>query len=315
MAKKGLMGCSLPVALAIIIPVVVLVLLSIVNLFSPTALPEFMRSPQPVIHFPAPVIFNIFSFPVTNTMLTTWITMLLLILGCFAITRRMKFVPGRMQNVFEMGLGFIYNLCREVAGEKNGRLFFPVVATIFLFVGFNAWLGLLPGYGAFTITTAHGEAHLLRPANTDLNTPLAIALISVVAVQFFGFKSTGLKYLKRFVATDGLFKSIGMLFKKGKAMEGAIGIVTGVVELFLGLLELVSELVIHVISFTFRLFGNMTAGEILIMVMIFLLPFVIPVVFYGLELLVGFIQAIVFAGLTLIFLTMAAAHGEEEHSH
>jgi F-type H+-transporting ATPase subunit a len=313
--KRGCLGCSIPVLLAVGVPLAALVLLSLVNLFAPDVLPTWLRAAnQPEVHLPAAVIFNVLGFPITNTLLTTWITILLLVGLSFVVARRMKFVPGRLQSVFEMLLGFVYNLCRDVAGEKNGRMFFPVVATIFLFVGFNAWLGLLPGYGAITVLTAHGETHLLRPANTDLNTPLAIALMSLIFVQAFGFKALGLKYLGRFVAVGRVFKSFGQIFK-GKVGEGFVGLITGVIEAFLGFLELLSEFVIHTISFTFRLFGNMTAGETLIVVMLFLLPFVIPTIFYGLEILIGFIQAIIFSGLTLIFLTMAAAHGEEEHGH
>jgi F-type H+-transporting ATPase subunit a len=390
--KRGCLGCSLPVA--IIVLVVVLGLFFVGFAAGPVGkslfgdiLPQWLTIPQPEIELPASVIFHIGGFPVTNTLITTWITMIFLVVFSIAATRKAKVIPGRLQNVFETLLGFIYNLCQDIAGEKNGRTFFPIVCTVFLFVGFNAWLGLVPGYNSLTIdkhktgegyTSApivqmvggggsgasaiaiiqngsvvelsiveHGSGytsspevvfeggdghgakaeaeivdgeveavkimsvtHVLRPANTDLNTPLAIAICAVVAVQIFGFRALKAKYLVKFFNFGRIFKGLGMLFR-GKG-SGVIEIITGIVEALVGFLELISELVIHIISFTFRLFGNMTAGEILLMMIGFLVSMLVPIIFYGLEVLIGFIQAIIFAGLTLIFLTTAVSHHEEE---
>jgi F-type H+-transporting ATPase subunit a len=203
----------------------------------------------------------------------------------------------------------------SVAGEQYGRRFFPVVATIFLFVAFNAWLALLvPGYGSITIHTAEGEAHLLRAANTDINMPLALAFTSFAFFWYFGFKALGIRFMENFFNFKELNNGFRQLFK-GNFKDGLLGMVTGVVTIGTSLLELLSVL-IRVISLTFRLFGNMTAGEIFILVLLFLLPLlsflVIPV--YALELIIGFIQAIIFGGLTLIFLTVAVqSHGEEAH--
>jgi F-type H+-transporting ATPase subunit a len=274
-------------------------------------LPSWLSIPEPEIELPANVVFHIFDFPVTNTLFTTWITMLVLVLFSVLATRKAKIIPGRLQNVFESILGFVYDLCRDVAGEKNGRTFFPVVCTVFLFVGFNAWLGLVPGYNSLQIMTEEGWVHLLRPANTDLNTPLAIAIFAVLAVQFMGFSHLKFKYLLKFFNFGRIIKSFGFLFK-GKVMDFVINFVVGIVEALVGLLELLSEFVIHTISFTFRLFGNMTAGEILLMMISFLVSMLVPIIFYGLEILIGFIQAIIFAGLTLIFMTTAVSHHEEE---
>jgi len=317
--KRGCLGCSLPVAIIVLLLVVGLLFIGFAagpvgqSLFG-NILPGWLSIPEPEIELPASVVFHVFGFPVTNTLFTTWITMLVLVGLSIAATRKMKIIPKGIQNLFESLLGFIYNLCQDVAGEKNGRMFFPVVATVFLFVGFNAWLGLIPGYNSLTIKTAEGVVHLLRPANTDFNTPLAIALSAVLAVQVFGFKQLRAKYAGKFFNFGRIFKSFGLLFK-GKVMDALTGMVTGFVEAFVGLLELLSELVIHVISFTFRLFGNMTAGEILLMMIAFLVPMLVPIIFYGLEVLIGFIQAIIFSGLTLIFMTTAVSHHEaEEHA-
>ena len=275
-------------------------------------LPSWLSVPQPHPELPAEVVFHILGFPITNSIIAAWITVIVLVTLSFIITRRMKIVPGRLQAAFEYLLGWLYDFCCSAAGEKNGRRFFPLVATIFLFVGFNAWLGLLPGYGSIMAHTAEGEVHLIRPANTDINMPLALAVMAVIFVQYFGLKTLGRRYILKFVNVGGFFRSAGQVFK-GKVGTGLSGMFTGVIEIFVGFLELLSEL-IHVVSFTFRLFGNMTAGEILILVAVFLVPWLFALPFYGLELLIGFLQALIFGGLTLIFLTLAVASHETEEA-
>jgi F-type H+-transporting ATPase subunit a len=220
----------------------------------------------------------------------------------------MKLVPGRLQAAFEFLVGWVYDLCISVAGEKNGRRFFPLIATIFLFVGFNAWLALIPGYGS--IPANGGETHLLKAANTDLNTPLAVALVSWIYVWIVAFRSVGIKYLKEFFNFTEFNRAVGMIFK-GKVGSGMFGLFTGAINIFTGFLELLANF-IRIVSLTFRLFGNMTAGEILLMVVAFVIPWVFALPFYGLELLIGFIQALIFAGLTLIYATVAVTPHEEE---
>jgi F-type H+-transporting ATPase subunit a len=172
------------------------------------------------------------------------------------------------------------------------RKAFPIVATIFFFVLFNAWLSLLPFYQFLGfVLDGHIKAHLLRSAGTDLNMPLALALVSFVFVEYWGFRAHGFAYLKKFFALGNLFR--------GKA--------SGLIEAFVGFLELTSEMV-RVVSFTFRLFGNMTAGEILVVMITFLVPFVATQFVFGLELLVGLIQAVIFASLTVVFLSVAVRH-------
>lgn len=240
-------------------------------------------------------------FVVTNTLLSCWIVMILLV-GLFYLgTRKMKMVPTGLQNFLEIILEALYNFVQGVAGEGNSRKFFPIIATIFLFVMFNAWIGLLPIYPTLGFLDDHGHmtGHLLRPAGTDLNMPLALAIISFVFVEFWGLRVLKLGYLTKFVRLENLRK-------------GNFGQVP--IDLFVGVLELLSEFV-RIVSFTFRLFGNMTAGEILLTVLTYLVPFVLVLPFYGLELLVGLVQALIFAGLTLVFVVVAVTpHSEEEHS-
>jgi len=230
-----------------------------------------------------------------------------LVVLSWAVTLRMKLIPGRLQVVFEFLVGWIFDLCKSIAGEENGRRFFPVIVTIFLFVLFNAWLSLIPGFGSITI----GHHELIRGANTDVNTPLAIALVSFVFVIFYGLKTLGISWLGQYFHFGPFFRSIGRIFK-GKF--SLMDIFSGVIEAFVGLLELLS-LFIRNVSFTFRLFGNMTAGEILLLIAAFLVPFVMPLPFYLLELLIGIVQALIFSLLTLVFVSMAVApaHGAEAH--
>ena len=320
MAKKRLLGCSFPVAIIIIAAIVILFVLSLLtgplgkNLLH---LPEWLVTAKPEPKLPAEVVFHILGFPITNSIVSTWITMAVLVLFCWAVTRKMELIPGRKQALLEFAIEALLNFCRSVAGEKNGRRFFPVVATIFLFIAFNAWLSLLPGYGSLLVHFSNGEeAELIRGANTDINTPLAVAIISFFVVEVIGFRSLGISYGKKFLNLDGIIES-GKHLGKGRIKQALSSFVFGFINLFVGVIETVSEL-IRVVSLTIRLFGNMTAGEILLLSAVFLMPWLFALPFYGLELLVGFVQALIFASLTLIFLTTAvASHGDhkEESSH
>jgi F-type H+-transporting ATPase subunit a len=313
--KRGCLGCSFPVLIIVVIVALAIVVIGFLagplgkSILGDVGLPSWLSVPAPEPHLSAPVLFHVFGLPITNTILAGWITCLFLIIGCWLITRRMKLVPGRIQAAFEFVLGWVFDLCVSVAGEKNGRRFFPIICTIFLFVAFNAWLSLIPGFGSVLL----GNHELLRGANTDVNTPLAIALVSFVFVEFYGLKTLGIKYMGKFINMRGFFRSVGLIFK-GKVKQGLSGLFSGAIDMFVGVLEGLSEFV-RIISFTFRLFGNMTAGEILIMVAAFLLPMAISWVVYGLELFIGFIQALVFSGLTLAFVSMAVTSHEEEEAH
>ena len=316
MSKRGCLGLSLPLAIGIMVVLLGLFVVGFVSgplgrsMFGDLGLPGWLSVPRPEPELPAEVVFHLFAFPITNSIVASWLTIIVLVGFSYAVTRRLRLIPTRLQALFEFALESLLNFCQRVAGEENGRRFFPIVATIFLFVILNAWLGLLPGFGSILITNAEGEsAHLLRAANTDINMPLALAIMSFIFVSYFGFKSMGTGYLGKFVNVGQFFGSIGQLFG-GKLRAGLSGMFTGAINIFVGLLEALSELV-RIVSFTLRLFGNMTAGEILLLMATFLMPFLFALPFYGLELLVGFVQALIFAGLTLIFLTMAVTHGSE----
>jgi F-type H+-transporting ATPase subunit a len=255
-------------------------------------------------------------FPITNTMLGAWLTIIVLGILMFFATRKMKLVPHGIQNVMEVAVEGLGNFVDSVAGKENGRKFFPVLATIFFFVLFNAWLSLVPGFMSigFWELNKHGEevlVPLLRGANTDVNVPLALALVSFVFVEFWGLRIVGPRYLKKFFNSSRMTASMKQI-ARGKVKGAVGGLLYGFIDIFVSFIELMSEF-IRIVSFTFRLFGNMMAGEILVFSMIFLLPWLIPSVFYVLELFVGLIQAIIFFGLSLVFVSMAVTpHAEHE---
>jgi len=311
--KRGCLGCSFPLLVGILLIFLALFVVGFASgplgksLLGDLGLPSWLSVPRPEPKLPAEEVFHLFGFPITNTIVAAWLTIIVLVGFSYAVTRRIRLIPSRLQSAFEFLLGWLYNLCQDVAGEENGRRFFPIVTTIFLFVITNAWLSLLPGFGSITVTTAAGEhVHLLRGANTDINMPLALALMSFVFVEYFGLRSRGFRYLGKFINVGQFFRSLGQLVR-GRLRAGISGLFTGFIDIFVGFLEIMSELV-RIVSFTFRLFGNMTAGEILLLIAMFLVPWIFALPFYGLELLVGFVQALIFGGLTLVFATIAVAH-------
>ena len=318
MPKRGFLGFSSPVLVGALLIILTLLLVSLISgalgksFLGDIGLPVWLSTPQPHPELPAAVVFHLLGFPITNSIITAWLSIVVLVGISYAVTRRLKLIPTRLQSMLESALGWLLGFCQDVAGEENGRRFFPIIATIFLFVLTNAWLSLLPGFGSILITNAEGETvHLLRGANTDINMPLALALISFVFVEYWGIRSLGgLRYLRKFVNVGQFFRSMGQIMR-GHLRAGLSGMFSGVISIFVGVLETLSEL-IRIVSFTFRLFGNMTAGEILLLIVAFLVPWVLAIPFYGLELLVGFVQALIFGGLTLVFATIAVTHHEAE---
>ena len=395
------------------------------------------RGPQPEIIVPAEVITRVGFLNISNTMISAWAAMIILVVGAVLVTRTMRLIPSRAQNFVESVIEFLMGQMEDIAGSKNARRFFPVIATFFIFILLSNWMGLLPffnalgktediGYHIFHDIEKHHAEHkpfdeeiqhasgwlmddtgiglvrpnaddahfemgagaanpvtpeealdkyivflaetftafesadylaegadggghgpvevtppmleaavaalkadpdapkllpakgehavpsallgenlvvggidfpgkklaliipLFRSVYSDVNNTLALALISFAMVEFWGLRTLGFSYLGKFFNFSGP------------------------IPFFVGVLELLSEF-IRIISFAFRLFGNIFAGEVLILMLTFLLPFLIVDIIYGLELFVGFIQAAVFALLTLVFAVMAVEHHDEEH--
>jgi F-type H+-transporting ATPase subunit a len=318
--KRGCLGCSFPLILGIGIVVIALTIIGFLTGSIGTKLlgrsigPDWLHVPTPQIELPPESLLQIGGFHITNTMITAWITIVLIIVLSYFAFRRPKLVPSGLQAFMETVFGWLLNLCTGVAGEKNGRRFFPVMATIVIFVVVNAWLNLLPVFGsAFFIVEGDKHIPLLRGANTDLNVTLALALFSFIAVEYYGIKELGLfRYLKKFVRLGQLKHSFSLLFA-GKVKSAIGGLFFGILDVFVGFLETLSEF-IRIISFSFRLFGNMIAGEILLLVLAFLVPLTLATPFYGLEAFIGLLQGIVFGFLTLIFINLAVSGHEENHT-
>ena len=243
------------------------------------------------ISIAAEPLFHIGSFAVTNTLVVTLGISLIIIIGSFILKKRIRLVPRGFQNIVESILEALLNLADSVTQDrKQSKKFFPIVATIFIFVILTNWVEVVPGLGTIGINEElHGKQVLIpfiRSGAADLNFTLAIAIVSVISAQVLG------------IAAIGIGKYAGKFFVSPFAKPYFVGT-------FVGILELISE-VAKLISFSFRLFGNIFAGEVLLMVMLFLVPYFIPLPFLLLELFVGFVQALVFAMLTLVFFKMAA---------
>ncbi len=322
----------------------------------------FLGAPLAAIQLPAePVVADpiVGGFVLTNTMVATWITMIVLVVIALVVRSRMAEVPGRLQSVVEIVIEFFLNLAEGLAGKERARRFFPLVMTIFLFIFVANWIGILPGFGTIgrvesieelqhhhcdkyedhdsaeykdcishlshekvqvfdgdgavgylafgsvgsDVAIEEWEEHpqegkqagilvpFFRSANTDVNTTLAIALVAMFMIHFWGFRALG-------------------LFGHGGKF---ITLTKGPIMFAVGILELISELS-RVISFTFRLFGNIFAGEVLLAAMIFMIPLIGIIPFLGLELFVGVIQAFIFAMLTLVFAaTATVSHDGDAH--
>ncbi len=316
---------------------------------------------KPIIDIKGEKLASAGPLDITNTLFTAWVVMFVVIAFWFLAARKKDDVPTGLQNLGEAILEAISNFVTGVAGEKNGRRFFPLIATLLIYIVFANWLSLTPLFNTIGIfepvhTDANEEMHeravafrdggvrlilpgakdfefqvaacatkeghdleqcrdqavaratadnlksnekagllapYLRGINTDLMTPASFAIVSVVLIEYWGITSLGFfKYMGKFVN----FRSP--------------------IDFFVGFLETIAEAA-KLISFSFRLFGNMLAGEILLLVMTFLVALASPimVLFYGLELFVGAIQAFVFGALTLVFASQAVSHhGPEEHA-
>lgn len=341
------------------------------------------RQPQPIIEIKPEKVFALGGFNVTNTILTGWVMVIVIAVVTILGTRKLSLIPSGFQNLFESLVEGFGNIVSNVAGEKNGRRFFPLIFSFFFYILLCNWAALTPIFNVIGVTdnvTEHIErqaqehpdavatetelkgwimkdqggftmvplfkkveliqlevpegatyarleemlaeevrtklgrdltedefvgfvAPFLRGVNSDVNATLSYALWSAIFVEMWG------------IATLGLFGYGSKFFNFKTLLKGDI--VNGIIDVFVGLLELVSELS-RLISFTFRLFGNIFAGEVLLFMMSFLVPFLIVDIFYGLELFVGLIQAFVFAMLTLVFAVMAiSGHGDhgDEHGH
>lgn len=252
-------------------------------------------------------VMHLWGFPVTNTMLMSWIVMLVIGVSAYLVGRQLTKVPNKTQTVFETGFSFFLDYIEQVLESRVlAKRFFPLIATLFIFILIGNWFGLMPGIGSLYIdepihigadvaheqtTTVHaqegeaghsgGHISLFHPVSVDLNVTLALAIIAFISIEVSGILYIGaLNYASKFFN----FRSP--------------------IDFLVGLIELLSELA-RLISFSFRLFGNMFAGKTLILVAMFFVPLLLPVPLMLYEVFVGIIQASIFALLTLFFIKLA----------
>ncbi len=258
-------------------------------------------------------VFHIGPFPVTNSMLVTWIVAVGIILFARHATRRMKEVPEGAQNFWEFLVESLHDFLESIVGPDLVKKTFWFFATIFIFILFTNWFGLIPGVGTigWGVPTAHGfevTRPLLRGGNADLNMTSAMAVIFMFLWFVWALQS------------NGLFGFILHIFGPKGDMQGALKYVMIVVFVAVGIVEVIS-IAFRPISLSFRLYGNMFAGENLLEAMSraiqhpawarALFSALLPVPFYFLELLVGFVQAIVFMLLTAVFTGVICLHDDE----
>lgn len=238
------------------------------------------------------IVGEFLGIPVTATMLTTWLSMIILVVLAVVVGKNLRSVPGKLQNIFELLIGGAYDFVAETLESKTlATKYFPILMTIFLFLLAMNWTGLLPGVTSIGFFEGHGEEHhlipLFYPPATDLNLAIAFAFIAMVVIEFAGIMALGAwKYGGKFISFKG--HSIGERF----------------ISFIVGIIELISELG-RLVSFSFRLFGNIFAGKTLLTVALFFVPLFLPIPILAYEVFVGFIQAGVFAFLTLIFIKLA----------
>ncbi|MBP9757530.1 MAG: F0F1 ATP synthase subunit A [Candidatus Pacebacteria bacterium] len=228
--------------------------------------------------------------PITNTLIMSWIVMGLLLIFAIVVRSKLSLIPGKFQTFVELLFSYVYDFIETTLEDaKWTRRIFPLLLTLFLFIALANLIEFTPGIGSITIDHDGETVPLLRSMNTDLNVTLALTFIVMFAIEFAG------------IFALGLFKYAGKFINFSSPINFVVGII-----------ELVSELS-RFVSFSFRLFGNIFAGEVLIAVVAFFVPYFLPAPLMAFEMFVGIVQGAVFALLTLFFVKMAIAepHGSE----
>ncbi|MBI5044760.1 MAG: F0F1 ATP synthase subunit A [Candidatus Levybacteria bacterium] len=261
------------------------------------------------------ILLQIGPVPITNTLLNTALVDVIIVSGVIAINKNLKKIPGIFQNIVELVVDGFHELVTSIAGEKNTKKIFPFFITFFLFILIANWSGLIPGaeslglmpnksqHHASTQQNSHDTAEetqkeeveheivsFNRNLTSDLNATLALAIISLVATHTLSIKALGIKeYLGRFFSLNPIL-------------------------LFVGILEIISEFT-KIISLSFRLFGNIFAGEVVLGTISKLFAFIFPLPFISLEIIVGLVQALVFSMLTMVFMSvLMTSHHQNEHT-
>lgn len=269
----------------------------------------------------AETMFTVAGMPITNSYINSSLALVLFVIVAFVINSSIKkYYPKNIapkgflnffENILETLMGYFDGVTKD---RKKTIKFLPIIGTLFFFILVSNWMGLLPGTGSIGIYQLHGGhvelIPLLRPATTDLNMTIAMAVLTVVGSHIIGIFAIGLfKYINKFIKVGDVLKALKSL--------NPLKILIAVIEFFVGILETISEFA-KILSLSLRLFGNIFAGEVLLTVIAGLIAYFAPLPFMTLEILVGLVQAVVFSMLALVYLTMATeephgAHNSKEH--
>lgn len=256
-------------------------------------------------------IAHIGGLTITNALFTGWIAVFVLIIISIAVRAKIKQIPKGFQNLFEIIIEGAESIINQVTNDKKiTAKVFPIALSIFLFVLINNWLGIMPlgGFGIIE-NTEHGKAFipLIRSGTADLNMTLAMGVLSVIGANIFGIMSIGTwKMFNKYVNIKAFVDMIRKVRKEPTLL------ISAPIMFFVGVLELIGEFA-KVASLSFRLFGNVFAGEVLLLSMSTILAYVLPLPFIGLEILVGVIQAFIFSILTVVYYTIAAQDHDHDH--
>ncbi|KKT24842.1 MAG: ATP synthase subunit a [Parcubacteria group bacterium GW2011_GWA2_43_9b] len=255
-------------------------------------------------------IFSIGNFTVTNSLLNSWLMILIVIVISVSLRSKIKLIPGKLQGMFEILIEMFLETFDSVTGSREKTLkFFPLVFTFFIFILINNWLGILPWVGSVGKMVSENGANVFIPffrgGTADLNTTLALAIIGVLASHIFGITTVGFwKYFNKFINIKALIEIPKKVLKEPTIL------IINPIKVFVGFIEIVGEFA-KIASLSFRLFGNIFAGEVLLASMAALFAFGLPIPFLFLEMIVGLVQALIFAMLVLIYLTVMTT--AEEH--
>lgn len=241
-----------------------------------------------MLSFAPETIFQIGKFPVTNTLLDTFMVDIMLVGLAIYVNKVITPIPSNFfQNISEWIIETFYSLTESIS-QYAAAFIFPYFITFFLFILFINWSALIPGVGSIGFFHGHELIPFFRGATSDLNTTLGLALVSVIATHALSIKTIGVKeYLSRYFSLNPI-------------------------NLFVGILEIISEIT-KVVSLSFRLFGNVYAGEVVLATVSSIFAFIFPLPFLLLEVIVGIVQALVFSMLTMVFMSILTTSHNESH--
>ena len=273
---------------------------------------EQAQPTQHVTLFAEP-IYHYKSFSITNALITSWVVVGIIIILSLVLRSKLRVIPGKIQNLFEIIIEGALSLCDQVTNDRALSMrIFPIAISVFFFILINNWLGITPLGGLGILEKGeHGLSFIpfLRSGTADINTTVALAVMAVLGANIFGIFSIGLwKTFNKYVN----LKVLGSIFTK--VWHEPTTIIVAPITFFVGLIEIIGEFA-KIASLSFRLFGNVFAGEVLLVSMAALVAYAVPIPFLFLEILVGVIQALIFSMLLVVYFTIGATDHDEHESH